>query len=609
MSEKKTGLKEKLKLESLKLPKEPGVYLFYNNKNIIIYVGKAKKLKNRVSSYFSKDYNNAKTKILVRHIVRFEHIVVETETDALLLENNLIKKYQPRYNILLKDDKTYPWICIKNERFPRVIQTRTLIKDGSKYYGPYTSVRLVRVLTKMFKNLFLLRICKYNLSQKNIEKAKFKVCLEYHINNCKAPCVGKQTEEDYNKQIEQVKNILKGNFKSVKDYLKDLMKDYAEKFEYEKAQDIKEKLTILQNYQSKSTILTSSDSNYDVFSILSDEKFAYVNYLKVVNGALINVHTVELVKKLDEDDVEILSHAIIQIINNQQSGFEEISEIILPYKVKLPYKNIKITFPKIGDKLKLLELSQRNAKYYSLDKRKKRTLLSANRRTDEILQTMQKDLRMSEPPRHIECFDNSNIQGTNAVAACVVFKDTKPAKKEYRKFNIKTVVGPDDYASMEEIVYRRYKRLLDEGKDLPQLIIIDGGKGQLKSAVNSLKKLNLFGKITILGIAKRLEELFFPGDNIPLYLDKNSVTLKIIQHARNEAHRFGIEFHRNKRSKNFMKSELENITGIGNKTIVDLFSVFNSVKEISLASLSELQKAIGKSKANIVFNYFQKKNT
>ena len=606
---KQPNIKQTLKSEALKLPKEPGVYLYFNDKDEVIYVGKAKNLKNRVSSYFLKDYDNGKTKILVRHIVRFEHIVVETETDALLLENNLIKKYQPRYNIMLKDDKTYPWICIKNEPFPRVFQTRNLIKDGSKYYGPYTSVRLVRVLTKMFKDLFMLRTCKHNLSDENIRKNKFKVCLEYHINNCKAPCVGLQTKQVYDVQIEQVHNILKGNFKSAKDYLKGQMAEYAKNLEFEKAQQIKEKLGILQNYQSKSTVITSTQGNFDVFSILSDEKFAYVNYLKVVNGAIINVHTVELQKKLDEKDEDILPIAIMQIIDNQQQGFDEMKELILPFDVKFPYVNVKITIPKIGDKLKLLELSQRNAKYFKLDKIKKRTLISANRRTDEILQTMQKDLRMQVPPKHIECFDNSNIQGTNAVAACVVFKDTKPAKKEYRKFNIKTVVGPDDYASMEEVIYRRYHRLLKEKKELPQLIIIDGGKGQLRSAVNSLKKLDLFGKITVLGIAKRLEELFFPGDNVPLYLDKNSITLKIIQHARNEAHRFGIDFHRNKRSKNFIKSELENINGVGAKTIQDLFSHFNSVKEISEANSEDLKKVVGNKKAKIIFEYFNTKKT
>jgi excinuclease ABC subunit C len=447
------------------------------------------------------------------------------------------------------------------------------------------------------------------LSDENIRKNKFKVCLEYHINNCKAPCVGLQTKQDYDVEIEQVHNILKGNFKSAKDYLKGQMAEYAKNLEFEKAQQIKEKLEILQNYQSKSTVIASTQGNFDVFSILSDEKFAYVNYLKVVNGAIINVHTVELQKKLDEKDEDILPFAIMQIIDNQQQSFNEIKELILPFNIKFPYVNVKITIPKIGDKLKLLELSQRNAKYFKLDKIKKRTLISANRRTDEILQTMQKDLRMQVPPKHIESLDNSNNQRTNAVAACVVFKDTKPVKKEYRKFNIKTVVGPDDYASMEEVIYRRYHRLLKEKQELPQLIIIDGGKGQLRSAVNSLKKLDLFGKITVLGIAKRLEELFFLGDNVPLYLDKNSITLKIIQHARNEAHRFGIEFHRNKRSKNFIKSELENINGVGAKTIQDLFSHFNSVKEISEANYKDLKKVVGNKKAKIIFEYFNTKET
>ncbi len=603
----KSTITEQLKTEAQKLPKEPGVYLYYNKEDIVIYVGKAKNLKNRVSSYFVKNYDNNKTKILVRHIVRFEHIVVETETDALLLENNLIKKYQPRYNIMLKDDKTYPWICIKNEPFPRVFQTRNIIKDGSKYYGPYTSVRLVRVLTQLFRNLFLLRTCKHNLSEENIKNNKFRVCLEFHINNCKAPCVGLQTSEDYNEQIEQVHNILKGHFKPVKDYLKNQMKQRADNFEYEKAQIIKEKLETLQDYQSKSTVITSTKGNFDIFSILSDDKFAYVNFLKVVDGAVINVHTVEYQKKLEEKDIEILPLAIIDILAKQQSGFDEMEEIILPYEIILPVKNTKITIPKIGDKLKLLELSQRNAKYFRLDKIKKRTLVSADRRNSDILLSMKTDLRMKELPVHIECFDNSNIQGTHPVAACVVFKNTKPAKKEYRKFNIKTVEGPDDYASMEEVIYRRYKRLTDEGKSLPQLIIIDGGKGQLNSAVKSLKELDLYGKITVIGIAKRLEEVFFAGDNIPMYLDKNSITLKIIQHARNEAHRFGIEFHRNKRSKTFLNSDLENIPGVGEKTIQDLYKVFKSVKEISEAEYENLRIVVGKKRAKMIFNYFTEK--
>ncbi len=597
---------QKLKNEAGKLPAKPGVYLFYNSTDTVIYVGKAKKLKNRVVSYFNEKHESTKTKILVRHIVKIEHIVVENETDALLLENNLIKKYQPRYNILLKDDKTYPWICIKNESFPRVFQTRNLIKDGSKYYGPYTSVRLVRVLLKLFKSLFQIRTCNYKLTQENIISGKFKVCLEYHIQNCKAPCIGKQSEEDYNEQIKQIHNILKGNFSSVKTYLKQKMLQYSENLEFENAQKIKEKLKILEDYQGKSTIIAASSGNYDVFSILSDDDFAYVNYLKVVDGALINVHTVEFKKKLNETDEEILPSAITEIINSQQSGFDEIKEIILPFETDYNFFNIKTTVPKIGDKLKLLQLSQRNAKYFRLDKIKQRTLVDSGRHKKRILNTMKKDLKMKELPVHIECFDNSNIQGTNPVASCVVFKNAKPAKKEYRKFNIKTVEGPDDFASMEEVIYRRYKRLKQENKPLPQLIIVDGGKGQLSSAVKSLKKLNLYGKITVIGIAKRLEEIYFPDDSIPLYLDKNSETLKIIQQARNEAHRFGITFHRNKRSKEFIKSELENISGIGKKTIQQLFAVFKSVKEISKSDFNKLENTVGKSKAEIIYNYFQK---
>jgi excinuclease ABC subunit C len=459
MEEKKSL--ENLKQEALKLPDEPGVYMFFNDKNKIIYIGKAKKLNNRVSYYFNKTQENNKTKILVRQIFRIEHIVVETETDALLLENNLIKKYQPRYNIMLKDDKTYPWICIKNESFPRVFQTRTIIRDGSKYFGPYTSVRLVRTLTQLFHHLFQLRTCKHYLSEANINDLKFKVCLEYHIDNCKAPCVGFQNEIDYNEQIVHVINILKGNFKSARDYFTALMKQQAEKREFEKAQKMKEKLEILKAYQSKSMVLSSS-GNYDVFSILSEEKTAYVNYLKIVDGAMIYVHTVEVIKKLNESDEELLSFAINEIILAKPSGFEEIQELIVPFMVEIPTRKIKQTIPKIGDKLKLLLLSVRNAKYFKLDKDKQSTLASADRRNSRILNTMKQDLRMNELPVHLECFDNSNIQGTNPVAACVVFKNAIPSKKDYRKFMIKTVEGPDDFATMEEVLYRRYKRMLDE---------------------------------------------------------------------------------------------------------------------------------------------------
>jgi len=598
--------KEQLKSEALKLTKKPGVYIFYNKKDIIIYIGKAKNLKNRVSSYFNESHDSGKTRILVRHINRFEHIVVETETDALLLENNLIKKYQPRYNVLLKDDKTYPWICIKNEAFPRVFQTRNIIKDGSKYYGPYTSVQIIRTLLNMFRNIFYLRNCKLDLSENGIKKSNYKVCLEYHIENCKGPCIGEQKENEYLKQIEQIHNILKGNFKSVKEYLTSMMTLYSKELKFEKAQEVKEKLEMLKSYQSKSTVLKSS-GNFDVFSVLSDDNNAYVNYLKVVDGAIINVHTVEIVKKLNEPDEEILSHAIIRIMDSKQSGFDEIKEMLLPFMIELPNKSINITVPKIGDKQKLLELSQRNAKYFRLDKIKQRTLVSADRRNSRILNTIKEDLRMDILPTHIECFDNSNIQGTHPVAACVVFKNAKPAKKEYRKFNIKTVDGPDDYASMEEVVYRRYYRLIKEKKDLPQLIIIDGGKGQLSSAVKSLKKLDLYKKITIIGIAKRLEEIFYPEDPVPLYLDKNSETLKVIQNARNEAHRFGITFHRNKRSKEFLRSELNEIPGIGEKTISKLFEHAKSVKEISEMKLSDLENFLEKRKAKQIFDYFKKR--
>ena len=466
---------------------------------------------------------------------------------------------------------------------------------------------MVRVLLRLFKSVFQIRTCNYKLTTDNISSGKFKICLEYHIGNCKAPCVGKQTEENYNTQIKDANPASAGTFDSVKAYLKDRMQQYSENLKFEKAQEIKEKLDVLQEYQSKSTILSSSSGNFDVFSILSDDDFAYVNYLKVVDGAVINVHTTEFKKKLNENDNEILPSAIIEIINKQQSGFEEIKEIILPFNLDFNFFNIKITVPKIGDKLKLIELSQRNAKYFRLDKIKQRTLVDSDRHKKRILNTMKKDLQMNELPVHIECFDNSNIQGAYPVASCVVFKNAKPSKKEYRKFNIKTVEGQDDLASMEEVIYRRYKRLKEENSELPQLIIVDGGKGQLNSAVKSLNKLDLLGEITIIGIAKRLEEIFFPGDSVPLYLDKNSETLKVIQNARNEAHRFGITFHRNKRSKDFIKSELENIPGIGKKTIEQLFSCFKSVKEISETKEKILEKCVGKSKSEIIFKYFQKK--
>lgn len=607
MKNERENTREYLREKALSLPAKPGVYRFYDKSNEVIYVGKAKRLKSRVASYFNKNPERRKVKIMVRHIREIRFTVVETETDALLLENNLIKKYQPRYNVLLKDDKSYPWICIKNEAFPRVFQTRNVVKDGSKYYGPYTSVRFVRVLIDLFRKLFQLRTCKHKLSKTNIEAGKFKVCLEYHINNCKAPCVALQTREDYNRQIEQVENILKGRFASVKSYLKEQMLKYSEELKFEEAQMIKEKLQLFDSYQSKSTVVSPTIGNVDVFSIRSDSKYAYVNMLKVVDGAIIQVHTTEIKKKMDEAETEIFPIAIVDIIKNRMNSYTSASEFIVPFKFDYPFEDIKLSVPKIGDKKKLLDLSLKNLKYFMAERKKQRTLIDPKRHQKRILEQAQKDLRLSKRPEHIECFDNSNIQGSNPVAACVVFRDAKPSKNEYRKFNIKTVKGPDDFASMREIVYRRYKRMLNEKKDLPQLIVIDGGKGQLSAAVESLKELKLFGKIAIIGIAKRLEEIYFPGDKYPLYLDKNSETLKLIQNARNEAHRFGITFHRDKRSKAFIKSELEIIDGVGEKTINTLLNHYGSVKRISDAKAEDLAKLIGKSKTYKILDYFKKK--
>jgi excinuclease ABC subunit C len=584
------------------LPDKPGVYEFFNKENIIIYVGKAKNLKKRVSSYFVKNHDSAKTRILVRSIADIKHIVVETETDALLLENNLIKKYQPRYNVLLKDDKTYPWICIKNEPFPRVFSTRNVFKDGSKYYGPFTSGLMVRTILDLFRQIYQLRSCKLLLSNQNIETGKFKVCLEYHIGNCRGPCVNEQRESDYNESIDHIHHILKGNIGQVIQMLKAKMIHYSEEFKYEQAQGLKEKLSILESFQSKSTIVNPSITDVDVYSILDDENFAYINFLKVVNGSIIQVHTIELKKKLNETKEELLPLGIVAI----REKFHSISkEVIVPFALDYQIDQVRFTVPIKGDKRKLLDLSQKNVKFYRLDKLKQIENVDPLKHTKRILKTLQEDLRLTEIPVHIECFDNSNIQGSNPVAACVVFKNAKPSKKDYRHFNIKTVEGPNDFASMEEIIFRRYKRLMDEEKSLPQLIIIDGGKGQLSAAVNSLEKLQLRGKISIIGIAKRLEEIYFPGDSVPIYLDKNSESLKVIQNARNEAHRFGINFHRDKRSNEFLKSELSEIDGVGEKTIEALFSHFKSIKKIQNASFEELKEVIGEAKAKVVLEYYK----
>ena len=592
-----------LEIQVKTLPNEPGVYQYFDKNEVIIYIGKAKNLKKRVSSYFSKTHENGKTKVLVTKIVSIKHIVVETETDALLLENNLIKKHKPRYNILLKDDKTYPWICIKKERFPRIFMTRRVIKDGSEYFGPYTSIKTVRILLDLIKELYPLRTCTYDLSHQNINEGKYKVCLEYHLKNCKGACENLETESHYNNSIKAIRNIIKGNFKEGLEKFQEMMLVCAEKMEFEEAQKIKEKLSLLGNYQSKSTIINPAINNVDVFSIISDETHGYANFLKISNGAIIQSHTTEIKKKLAETDTELLTHFIVEI----RQRFNSISpEIYVPFNVNLG-GIVKVTIPKLGDKKRIVELSERNAKYYRQEQFKQTQIVDPERHVKRIMAQMKKDLRLHVEPRHIECFDNSNIQGTHPVAACVVFRDGKPSKKEYRHYNIKTVVGPDDFGSMEEVVFRRYKRLLEEEQTLPQLIIVDGGKGQLSSGLKALEDLGLRGKIAIIGIAKRLEEIYYPDDPIPLYLDKKSETLKITQYLRNEAHRFGITFHRNKRSKSAIKSELEQIPDVGVQTITTLLRKFKSAKRVKEASLEELKLEIGHARAVKVYTFYHKK--
>ncbi|MTG96660.1 MULTISPECIES: excinuclease ABC subunit UvrC [Myroides] len=583
------------------LPDQPGVYQYYDKDDKILYVGKAKNLKKRVSSYFNKVHDNAKTNVLVKKIVTIKHIVVPTETDALLLENNLIKRLQPRYNVLLKDDKSYPWICIKREPFPRVFMTRRMVKDGSEYFGPYTNIKTVHTLIDLIKELYPLRTCTLDLTSSNIRSGKFKVCLEYHIGNCMGPCEGYETEQQYEKKILEIRDILKGNFKESLKGFKSYMLELASDLRFEEAQKVKDKIDLLENYQSKSTIVNPKISNVDVFSIISDESAAYVNFLQVSYGAIIRSHTMELKKKLDETDVELLELAITEMRTRFNLNSKE---IIVPFEVEVA-DSIKVTVPKLGDKKQLLDLSERNAKYYRVDLMKQIKIVDPERHVNRIMQQMQKDLRLNREPRHIECFDNSNIQGTNPVSACVVFKDGKPSKKDYRHFNVKTVVGPNDYDTMEEIVYRRYKRVIEEGEALPDLIVIDGGKGQLGVALKSLEKLGIRGKVPIISLAERLEEIFYPGDSIPMYLDKRSETMKVIIHLRDEAHRFGLTFHRNQRSKNAITSILDNIPGIGEKTKVTLMNHFKSTKKIKEASEEELEKVVGKSKTKLLIEYFK----
>lgn len=603
MSDRLKYLLQKIKT----LPDKPGVYQYLNAEGKIIYVGKAKNIKKRVASYFTKTHDSGKTRILVRKINDLRFIVVETEQDALLLENSLIKKYLPKYNIQLKDDKTYPWICIKNERFPRVFSTRRVIKDGSKYYGPYPSVYIVNTLLELFKELFFLRTCNYDLTQEKIDQQRYKVCLEYHLGNCKAPCVGKESEEDYKEYIEQIENILKGSIAPVVRMLKERMQVAAERLSFEEADDYKQKIYALEKYQSKSTVVSPTITKVDVITLMKDEKRAFVNYLVINNGSIIHGYTVEAKRGLDESDEEILTFALLEM----RDKFNSQSKEILVEDASIFQKIEGITFftPQRGDKKHLLDLSIRNAKYFGLQQRKQEALRNPEVKVERILKTIQVDFRLKESPVYMECFDNSNIMGTNPVSACVVFRNGKPSKRDYRHFIPRTVEGPDDYETMREVVYRRYKRLLAEEQPLPQLVVIDGGKGQLSAALEALEKLELHGKIPVVGIAERLEEIFFPNDPIPLYLDKKSESLKVIQYMRNEAHRFGIEHHRSRRSKASLVSELSNIKGIGEKTQTTLMNHFKTVSKIKEASEEDLTAVVGKAKAKLLIAAFDKTNS
>ena len=580
------------------IPEKPGCYQYYDAKGTVIYVGKAKNLRKRISSYFQKEHENRKTRVLVKQIYDLRYIVVDSEADALLLENNLIKQYRPRYNVLLKDDKTYPSIVIKNEPIPRIFQTRNIIRDGSLYYGPYSSVHFIRTLLHLIKELYPIRNCKHALTPEAIGSGKYKVCLQYHIKRCKAPCVGMQLAEEYNRNIADIKEILKGNSSKVSELLLERMKVLAEEMRFEEAQEVKRQYDLVESFRLKSTVVPMLH-NVDVFSLDENETSFFINYMHVGSGAIVQVYTIEYQKKLDDEQKEyVLGLGIVEMRERFRSHANEIIVPFIPEGV-FP-EGISFTVPQRGDKRKLLELSLQNAKQYKVDKLKRSEKFNPEQRATRLLTTIQKDLHLPVLPMQIECFDNSNIQGTNPVAACVVFKKAKPSKKDYRHFHIKTVVGPDDFASMREIVTRRYTRLLEEKAPLPQLIIIDGGKGQLNAATEVLRELNLLGKITIVGLAKRLEEIFYPGDPFPLVLDKTSETLKVIQHLRDEAHRFGITFHRHMRSKGQIVSELDTIKGIGEKTKEALLKKYKSVKRIREAQSAELEELIGKKKATLV---------
>lgn len=590
-----------LELQLKTLPSEPGVYRYYDKNDQLLYVGKAKNLKKRVLSYFNKNLSGYRIKIMVGKIVRLETTIVNSEYDALLLENNLIKEHQPFYNVMLKDDKTYPWICIKNEDFPRIFLTRNIIKDGSEYFGPYAKVRPAKILLDTIKHIYKLRTCNLNLAPAKIAEGKYKVCLEYHIKNCEGPCEDLESKEEYDEKIDAIRDIIKGDFRKAKNYLVNQMMKLAADLKFEEAQIIKERLDILEDYQAKNTVVNPNIDDVDVFGMTSDETAAYVNFFKIRNGNIIQSFTTEIKKILEEADEDILEEALIEI--RQKFGSDS-KEVLLPFHLSVEIPNVKLIVPKVGDKKRIVELSEKNAKEYRLEKLKQVQIVDPERHTNRIMAEMQKLLRMPVEPRHIEGFDNSNIQGTNPVSACVVFKDGRPSKADYRIFHPKTVEGPNDFATMEEVIYRRYKRMLDEGENLPQLILIDGGKGQLSSAVKSLRILGLYGKITIVGIAKRLEEIFFPEDPIPLYLDKKSETLKILQRVRDEAHRFGVKHHRTRRKNSTIKSELEEIPGVGGKTIELLLSKLKSVKRIKESSLETLEEILGKSKAKVIWEFF-----
>lgn len=582
------------------LPSKPGVYQFIDAAGNIIYVGKAKNLKKRVASYFT-GRQSGKTSVMLKKAAKLHHIVVDNESDALLLENSLIKKHQPRYNILLKDDKTFPWICVKNERFPRVFSTRNVIRDGSDYFGPYTSVMMVKTLLSLVRQLYKLRTCNHNLSQQNISAGKFRVCLEYHLGNCRAPCVGMQDEEEYNGTISQIKTILKGHIGKVLEHLRKIMSEYSEALRFEEAQAVKEKIELLTRYRSKSLVVSSKIKDVDVFAFTSESDRGYVNYLRIIEGAIVQSFTLEMRLRMDEEKESLLGFAINEIRERYKS---DAPEIIVPFKPDIMPEGIRLTIPVKGEKLKLLELAERNAIYYRLEQKRKIAETMTVSRSSRNLEQLKYDLHMNDVPVHIECFDNSNIMGKNPVSSCVVFRNAKPSKKEYRHFNIKSVKGPDDFASMEEVIFRRYRRSIEENQPLPQLVIIDGGKGQLSSAMKSIDRLGLRGKMTVIGIAKKLEEIYFPGDSVPIYLDKNSISLKLIQQIRNEAHRFGINFHRLKRSSGLTASRLDEIKGIGPVSKEILLKNFRSIDDLVKASEEDLAKYVGRKRASIIYRYF-----